>query len=390
VRADEISFAPPATDALIGSYVGEFRVEKKLGEGGMATVYAAVHPLIGKKAAIKVMAPQLCADAHAVMRFVQEARAVNQIRHDNIVDVFSFGRLPDGRSYFVMEWLPGESLFERLAARRMSIDECLDIVVQICDALEVAHGNGIVHRDIKPANIFLVPGAGRPDQVKLLDFGVAKLEAGELKLSHTRTGFVVGTPDYISPEQARSREVDGATDVYALGVVLFEMILGRLPFFADNPMDMVRMHMTEPPPAPSELWPDVPAALDHLIVSMLKKSPDERPSLDQIRSALKQLRESPRPTLPPRVRRRRLDARRVQLGLGAAALVAGLVVLGVTALHGAPQPAGQVTAAAPKVVASPPAVVAPSPAPRPRKPRRKTLPRKDADYLIDPFDPAER
>jgi serine/threonine-protein kinase len=379
-------------DALIGSYVGEFRVEKKLGEGGMASVYAAVHPLIGKKAAIKVMAPQLCADAHAVMRFVQEARAVNQVRHDNIVDVFSFGRLPDGRSYFVMEWLPGESLFERLAARRISIDECLDIVVQICDALEVAHQNGIVHRDIKPANIFLVPGPGRPDQVKLLDFGVAKLEAGELKLSHTRTGFVVGTPDYISPEQARSKDVGGATDVYALGVVLFEMILGRLPFLADNPMDMVRMHMTEPPPAPSELWPDVPAVLDRLIVSMLKKDPAERPSLDEIRVTLSELRESPRPTLPPRTRRGRLDARRVQLGLGAAALVVGLVVLGVSALGGAPPQPEQEAAVVPVVVANPRPAVAPSPArvQRPHKARHKTLPRKDADYLIDPFDPAER
>ena len=177
-EADE-SFVPVplATDLSAGFVVGEYTVECKLGDGGMATVYGATHPLIGKKAAIKVIAPALSLDAGLVERFVLEARAVNAIGHPNIVDVFSFGRLSDGRSYFVMEWLQGETLYDRMWERRLALDEALDILDQVCDALEAAHEKGIVHRDLKPANVFLCPVRGRRDLVKLLDFGVAKLIA---------------------------------------------------------------------------------------------------------------------------------------------------------------------------------------------------------------------
>ncbi|HEX6835877.1 MAG TPA: serine/threonine-protein kinase, partial [Polyangia bacterium] len=171
---DSLIPAPPCT-LEPGTIVGEYRIEQKLGDGGMASVYGATHPLIGKKAAIKVMSPTLSADAAAVARFALEARAVNRIGHPNIVDVFSFGRLPDGRSYFVMEWLPGETLYARLWSRRLTLDEALDILDQICDALEAAHEAGIVHRDLKPANVFLTPRRNKREQVKLLDFGVAKL-----------------------------------------------------------------------------------------------------------------------------------------------------------------------------------------------------------------------
>ena len=295
---------PLATDLPTGTVVGEYTIDCKLGDGGMATVYGATHPLIGKKAAIKVMNPALSLDAGLVERFVLEARAVNAIGHPNIVDVFSFGRLSDGRSYFVMEWLQGETLYDRMWERRPTLDEVLDLVDQVCDALEAAHEKNIVHRDLKPANIFLMPVRGRRDLVKLLDFGVAKLIAtaegldGNDPLSRppeTMTGQVVGTPDYISPEQARAKPVDGKTDIYALGVIAYECILGRRPFEADNTADVVRMHLTEAPPSPRTLWPEIPSILSELLLAMLHKSPARRPSPEEVRAALHELRGTPAP-----------------------------------------------------------------------------------------------
>jgi serine/threonine protein kinase len=168
-------------DIAPGTAIGEYIVEAKIGEGGMGSVYSVTHPLIGKHAAIKVMAPHLCNDAIAVERFILEARAVNQIGHPNIVDVFAFGTLPDGRSYFIMEWLHGESLATRILRNGpLPLREAADLVVQIADALEAAHEKEVVHRDLKPDNVFLVPVRGRRTLVKLLDFGIAKLVCAKL------------------------------------------------------------------------------------------------------------------------------------------------------------------------------------------------------------------
>src|SRR5438445_513907 len=161
-----------------GMMVGEYVVEGKLGEGGMGAVYSATHPLIGKKAAIKVISAALCTDTAQVERFVQEARSVNQIGHPNIVDVFAFGTLPDGRSYFVMAWLKGQSLADRVAKGGMSLPEAVEIMEQASAALEAAHEKGIVHRDLKPDNVYLVNVRGNRQLVKLLDFGIAKLASG--------------------------------------------------------------------------------------------------------------------------------------------------------------------------------------------------------------------
>ena len=295
---------PLATDLSAGTVVGEYTIDCKLGDGGMATVYGATHPLIGKKAAIKVMNPALSLDAGLVERFMLEARAVNAIGHPNIVDVFSFGRLADGRSYFVMEWLQGETLYDRLWERKLPLDEALDVIDQVCDALEAAHEKGIIHRDLKPANVFLCPVKGRRDLVKLLDFGVAKLIAtaegldGSDPMSRppqTMTGQVVGTPDYISPEQARAKPVDGKTDVYALGVIAYEMILGRRPFEADNSADVVRMHLGDAPPPPRTLWPEIPSPLDELLLRMLHKTAARRPSPAEVRAVIRELRGTPPP-----------------------------------------------------------------------------------------------
>jgi eukaryotic-like serine/threonine-protein kinase len=275
-----------------GELVGEFRVEKKVGEGGMATVYQAIHPQIGKQAAIKVLHPQFCTDPDEVERFMREARAVNQINHPNIVDIFSFGQLPDGRSYLIMEWLGGETLHERIQRATPPLVESTEILLSLCEALAAAHEHGIVHRDLKPENVFVTAVRGQRTRVKLLDFGIAKLtERGERKKSRTRSGMIMGTPDFISPEQARSRPLDGKSDVYSLGVMMFRLLLGQMPFDADNPMDLVQKHLTEAPPPPRSLWPEIPEALDECILHMLAKEPAQRPDLGDVQACLQEVLE---------------------------------------------------------------------------------------------------
>src|SRR5215470_9336913 len=235
-----------------GTRVGDYVIAGSVGEGGMATVYAADHPLIGRKVAIKVIRADLGASREAFERFLQEARAVIAIGHPNIVDVFTFGRLPDGRSYFVMELLEGRTLADALDNDGpLALAAGCDALVEMCDGLEAAHRAGVVHRDLKPQNVFLCAPTGN---VKLLDFGIAKLLGKpEPQTPHTRPGTTIGTPDYISPEQARGRDVDPRADVYSLGVVAFEMVTGQLPFRADNPADMMAMHLGAEPERPTSV-----------------------------------------------------------------------------------------------------------------------------------------
>ncbi len=291
-----LALAEPADqgDLVSGVQVGEYRIEKKIGEGGMGAVYSALHPMIGKRAAIKVISSALGTDPSAVNRFVQEARSVNQIGHPNIVDVFAFGELPDGRNYFVMEYLQGESLAERIGHGAMPLGEAIEILDQVADALEAAHEKQIVHRDLKPDNVYLAAVRGGRTMVKLLDFGIAKLSlpdgpGSQGGIAKTRTGMMMGTPGYLSPEQARGKNVDHRTDVYALGCMMFEIVCGRLPFIADNAMDIVLMHMTAPAPRAREAWPEIPASLDEMIARMLEKEPSLRPSLIEIRQTLSEL-----------------------------------------------------------------------------------------------------
>src|SRR5215831_1953368 len=283
-----------------GTMVGEYRVEWKLGEGGMAEVFAATHPVIGKKAAIKVISPSLGADADCVERFIVEARAANEIGHPNIVDVFAFGQLADGRRYFVMEWLQGEPLSHRIDREPMKIGESCAILEQICDALEAAHEKGIVHRDLKPDNVFLVPVRGRGEQVKLLDFGIAKLIGRRSTTVRWKTepDFVMGTPEYLSPEQARGRDVDHRTDIYALGVIAYEMLTGRVPFVAASAIDVIHMQIHDAPPRLRRSG--VPHALDRLIRQMLSKHPNERPTLAQVRRTVREVRAHASADHPPR------------------------------------------------------------------------------------------
>jgi serine/threonine-protein kinase len=298
---DRGSFVPRLAGSLApGELLGEWRIERQIGEGGMGTVYSAVHKEIGKHAAIKVIRARVADELHASERFLQEARIVNQIQHPNIVDIFQIGQLADGRPYLVMELLHGESLGDRLDRGRMPASEAIDILLQICQALAAAHASGVVHRDLKPDNIFLAGSL-----VKLLDWGIAKMVNRPWEaVDATGAGSMVGTPRYVAPEQARGLPVDARTDLYSLGCIAHEMFLEAPPFGADNVGDLLVAHLREPVAPPSDVWPDIPLVLERMILGMLEKDADKRMSLAGIVQALEQARielgaRASRP--PPRV-----------------------------------------------------------------------------------------
>jgi serine/threonine-protein kinase len=288
----------------IGTLAGEYQIEKKLGQGGMGAVYGARHPVIGKRAAIKVITRELSASAEAVERFVREAQAVNQIGHPNIVDVFGFGKLPDGRSFFVMEWLHGETLRERMQ-RALPLPDALEILEQIATALQAAHDAGVLHRDLKPDNVFLQEQKGASSKVKLLDFGLAKLQGGGDggRMDRTRTGVVMGTPLYISPEQAKGIKVDFAADIYSLGAIAYEMCAGKVPFIADSAVEIMAKHISEPVRPMFQIAPHTPPMLDSLVLSMLDKDPQQRPVVAKVHEELAAVRaqvaSKPSTTLAP-------------------------------------------------------------------------------------------
>ena len=384
-------------DLSEGAPVGEYEIQAQIGEGAMGTVFSAVHPLIGKKVAIKVLKPELCANQASIDRFVHEAQAVNKIGHPNIVDVFSLGELPDGRAYMVMEWLRGEDLKTRLARGPMAVHDACDILDGIARALDAAHAKQIVHRDLKPDNVFLHRVDDGPVMVKLLDFGIAKLVRQTPGTEKTQTGNMLGTPKYISPEQARGINVDHRSDIYSLGVMAYEMLAGRVPFQGETAMDIVVKHLSDPPP-PLSQFAKVPKALESCIMRMLAKDPIERPSLEEVRMILHdpQRRVStPLPTRgmsivgPPPVQLR------PRWPLIAGGVIAALVVAGVAWKLLASGKDGESAAApaaeAASVPAPPPPAPpppAPMPAPAPPPPARATLEvdvtgSRDAEILVD-------
>jgi eukaryotic-like serine/threonine-protein kinase len=276
VRLEEL----PDEEALLepGTMVGEYQVERRLGSGTFGEVYAGEQPLIGKKVAIKVLHRKFASNAGVVSRFVAEARAVNRIRHRNIIDIFSFGRIGEEQPYFVMELLDGITLGQLLDRdRRVSLADALPILRGIADGLDAAHEAGVTHRDLKPDNIFLAFEKEGRYFPKLLDFGVAKLLDEELA-HKTATGAAIGTPSYMAPEQCRGRPIDHRADVYALGVVIHEMLTGRRLFDADSGMDVLIKHVSETPPSMSSVCPELPEALDAPVLAMLAKRPNDRPS----------------------------------------------------------------------------------------------------------------
>ncbi len=274
----------------VGQTVGNYTIVSKLGEGGMGTVYLAEHPVIGRKAALKAIHPQFARDPEIVSRFVTEAKSVNQIGHQHIVDITDFGTTPDGEFYFIMEHLPGDNLAEAIRrAGRFPTERALRIAVQIADALQACHGNGVIHRDLKPENIILITRDDDEDFVKVLDFGLAKLTRVEDAPGHvTRAGASMGTPYYMAPEQCEGRvEIDHRADIYSLGVILFEMLTGKIPFGGTGYGEIILKHMSTPPPPARSIIPDLAPALDLILFRALGKAPGERfQTMSEFRQAL--------------------------------------------------------------------------------------------------------
>ncbi len=299
---------------------GEYRISFVLGKGGMGTVYAGVQPVIGKKVAIKVLHAALSEEPEVMKRFVAEARAVNTIGHPNIVDIFAFGTFPNGAQYCVMEFLSGRSLQRHLEEHgTLGCADAIAIFPQVLDALEAAHRRGIVHRDLKPDNIYL---ADHPDGgyiVKLLDFGIAKFTEESLVEGRTRTGVIMGTPVYMSPEQCVGEGIDLRTDVYALGVILYKLFTGELPVNGQSYGELIQKHLHELPRSPGELV-DMPKDLEKAILWCLEKDKEDRPSgIAELRQALMPVLTSAAQTEPPTLVRKTKPDPRIQRKRDAAA-----------------------------------------------------------------------
>ncbi len=274
----------------VGQRVGNYDITAILGAGGMGTVFLAEHPVIGSKVALKAIHPEFAQSPEVFARFVNEAKAVNQIGHDHIIDITDFGIARTGDCYFMMEYLEGETLtaaIKRTGALRPA--RALNIAAQIADALSASHEHGVIHRDLKPENIFLIVRDGVQDFVKVLDFGLAKLtHADELAMYPFRAGSVMGTPYYMSPEQCEGRaEIDHRTDVYALGVMFFEMLTGKIPFGSEDYGEILVKHISVQPPAARSIMPDLSPALDMILFRALSKAPGDRfQSMTDFRNAL--------------------------------------------------------------------------------------------------------
>jgi len=270
---------------MIGETIGSYTIIRRLGEGGMGEVYLAEHRHIARRAAIKLLLPELTAKAEVASRFFTEARATSLIRHEGIVEILDCAVHTDGRAFIVMEFLEGESLAACLARIGSFVNDArsaLAIVGQIASALAAAHAKGIVHRDLKPDNVFLesTPRSESPARVKILDFGIAKLvhEGQQSSLQKTKAGSLMGTPAYMSPEQCKGAGlVDHRSDIYSLGCIAFELASGRPPFVKEGAGEMLVAHVAEAPPRLSDLVPSAMPALNTLVMSMLEKDPARRP-----------------------------------------------------------------------------------------------------------------
>jgi tRNA A-37 threonylcarbamoyl transferase component Bud32 len=271
---------------VIGAVVGSYRILSVLGEGGMGSVYLGEHVTIGRRAAIKLLRKEVASHPEVVQRFFNEARAANLVAHPSIVAVYDHGQSAEAGAFLVMELLEGESLGSRLRRGVLEPAELAFLVERVASPLAAAHARGIVHRDLKPDNIFLVPDPDHPgeERVKILDFGIAKLNEPGTSGVRTQTGTLLGTPFYMSPEQCHgAKAVDHRTDVYALGVIAFEALVGRVPFLGDGFGVVLAAHLNEAPPAPRALRPELPEALERAILRALAKAPaDRQRSVDEL------------------------------------------------------------------------------------------------------------
>ncbi len=272
--------------------LGEFAIKKQLGEGGMGAVYLAYQESLDREVALKVLSDRLCRDEKFIARFKREARSAASIVHPNVIQIYSIGEQPTPQGevihYFAMEFVRGRDLAEILGEGRIfSVAEALDIVLQVAQACACAGDAGIVHRDLKPANIMI----GDRGMVKVTDFGLAKGKSSDLDV--TEAGTIVGTANYMSPEQGRGLNLDARSDIYSLGVVFFELLTRRVPFIADQPSAVLYMHVYEPPPPPSQFNSEVPPAVDRMVLRMLAKDPAERPvDADELLRELEALKQT--------------------------------------------------------------------------------------------------
>jgi len=277
-------------EAQEGEILGNYQLERLLGEGSMGCVFQARHVRLGRQVALKVLRPQHARDISFVRRFFQEARSVNQINHEHIVEIFDFVEdLERGHVYCVMELLRGQSLAAVMKEKPLTLERIQRIGVQVCTALGAAHKVGVVHRDVKPDNLFVVHRGGQADFVKVLDFGVAKILTSE-GTGNTLDGTIIGTPTYMAPEQAAGLPVDQRADIYAVGNLLYEMLAGRPPFQAPAFGQLVVQIITQaPPPLPERLasGEPMPRALADLVLRCLAKEPEARPqALEEVTTAL--------------------------------------------------------------------------------------------------------
>ena len=292
----------------VGDVLGQYRIVARVGQGGMGVIFKAEHVRLGRIAALKVLRSALVRRGNIVQRFFAEARAVNDIGHPNIVDVIDFVEIVDIKPplvYMVMEFLDGENLGERLKRDGpLSPVEARSVALQIVSALAATHNKQVLHRDLKPQNVFLVPTEDGPPRVKVLDFGVSKAFGDRKGDDLTHPGSAVGTPYYMAPEQILRQEPDPRTDIYALGVMLYEVLVGEVPFKAKNRADLLAQHVRVPPPSLRKRRPDLPPRLVRLVMTCLQKDPNHRyPDMLAVKAELETCLET-RPDPPSAARHR--------------------------------------------------------------------------------------
>jgi serine/threonine-protein kinase len=295
----------PAADPYVGRLIADkYEVERLLGVGSMGLVYRCRHTLLGKTVALKIIRQDLAQDDETIGRFVTEAKAASAIGSEHIVEVFDFGKLPDGATYLVMEYLEGVTLGEAMDAEGgLALEDAIGIATRVAAALSAAHAVGVVHRDLKPDNVFLQ----RVEDgwfVKVLDFGIAKVMHSSQKL--TAVGSVIGTPHYMSPEQATGARTDERTDIYSLGVILYEMACGKVPFDAESPLAVISMQVTDEPVPVSKRMPagrTLPKGYEAVVTKCLAKEPNERfTSMNDVRAALERIAAGGVPLVMPPTR----------------------------------------------------------------------------------------